>query len=139
MSEGYSVRYQYNQQEIEIFKAKPLRVVHWDTQDRVMIFNPKRIKRDFVGTRFIPLQDTGVADKNGKQIYEGDFIRLNWHHQPEDEPAVKVRVVKWDFDHQGFFPFIDFCMSLTRIIDYNSIEIIGNVFQNPELYEQVTR
>lgn len=63
---------------------------------------------------FIPLQYTGLLDKNDKEIYEGDIVRTN---------GVNVEIV---FEKNGWYP--------TQIWlngQYN--EIIGNIYENSEL------
>lgn len=64
------------------------------------------------------MQYTGLKDKNGKEIYEGDIVQL----------AQFIIEVKWvnEFsrftnkdDYTGFFP--------------KNIEVIGNIYENPEL------
>lgn len=64
-------------------------------------------------------QYTGLKDKNGKEIYEGDFVR-----QFDDEEYFVVK-----FEYGGFLPFTAYM--LTFDIDY--CEVIGNIHENPEL------
>lgn len=82
------------------------------------------------------MQFTGLRDKNGKEIYEGDVVRFidvgvigSQHYKNEGEPK---GVVRWsDF---GAFYLNDgdegpFMHSMTEF------EVIGNVYENPELLE----
>ncbi len=77
--------------------------------------------RDVVETRGIPLLWTGLKDKSGKEIYQGDIIELKY----------KGRwVVEWDNGSAGFFPFN---FSYNAPDAETEREVIGNKFENPEL------
>jgi hypothetical protein len=72
-------------------------------------------------------QFTGLKDKNGKEIYEGDILSLWYSRDTTGKDIVRFNhVVAWE-DTNGFsgwnIPFLE------------SAEIIGNVFENPELAE----
>lgn len=67
------------------------------------------------------MQFTGLKDKNGKRIYEGDIIFPDYWD--------KRAIVKWNDSVTGFYPF--------NMGDYSvcsdELEVIGNIFENPEL------
>lgn len=72
---------------------------------------------------FAIMQYTGLKDKNGKEIYEGDIVKIHW---PSGSHAISK--VGWDFSSwqlEGGGMIGNF--------KNNELEIIGNIFENPEL------
>lgn len=129
-----TIKYKSGKKNLDVFTTKELIFKLWDDKNKQFIL-PQKI--DLKSNKHIIVNGVNLKDKFGFQIYEGDFIRLYWHHQDEEEPIYKVKLVYWDESHQGFQPFIDFCTKLCNLIDYTSIEVIGNIFENPEIYELI--
>ena len=76
---------------------------------------------------FIPMQFTGLQDKNGKEIYEGDIL-----HIKTEGWDVKGEVV-WNQKKCAFNYFDNEEHNSLLEIDSNIYEVIGNIYQNPEL------
>ena len=82
-------------------------------------------------------QFTGLADKNGKRIFEGDIVRVErdlWHGENKIEREVFNGVVWYDEKHTCFGIKSEKyrCLPIHRFKgDY--VTVIGNIHDNPEL------
>ena len=75
-------------------------------------------------------QYVGMRDKNGVEIYEGDFVRYHMHDRDIHESEYQTGRVK--FEDGRFCAELD-CSWLYFGGDYEDYEVIGNVWDNPEL------
>lgn len=101
-------------------------------------------------------QFTGLKDKNGKEIFEGDILRYNYHieygenwkgsRENEDFIGIveyhdKILEIGCEHDKTRFIGFIlcghkgtddEYYVTIPNLQD---IEVIGNIYKNPELLE----
>lgn len=70
----------------------------------------------FLGDGAILMQYTGLKDKNGVEIYEGDILKGGIY---------KVYVVEWDYGNTTF--------GLNEYSVRKAFEVIGNIYENKDL------
>jgi uncharacterized phage protein (TIGR01671 family) len=104
-----------------------------------------------------PQQYTGLKDKNGKDIYEGDIVKCNWLAElgVTELDCEASGEIKWNEENPCFY--LELFKEYKRFVSedgeysetdlpifnegYNecySYEVIGNIYQNPELIDQTT-
>lgn len=88
---------------------------------------------DFDGIEL--MQSTGLKDKNGKEIFEGDVVR-QVRTQPTTENETITGVVTM---LEGAWLIMNDCEQLASFLwsETDENEIIGNVYENPELLEVI--
>jgi len=77
------------------------------------------------GQIFDFMQYTGRKDKNGKEIYEGDVVRYAIEGHIQKTPYAIKDMIEWFekmYDTDSYYRW-----------DIGSIEVIGNIYENPEL------
>lgn len=79
------------------------------------------------------MQSTGIKDKNGKEIFEGDIV---------DYKGRKA-IIKWHGSYASFiYRFVDEMQERVSeweplFLAYHHFEIIGNVYENKEFLEDM--
>lgn len=120
----------------------------WDTENKEMLdiqeldyrdsYNGQpmirtTMYRDYFDTEdMILMQYTGLKDKNGKEIYEGDIVEIKGYSNKGYNTGLVKEIYVVEFK--------DFCWSCgtksllnLATINWASIEVIGNIYANSEL------
>lgn len=100
-----------------------------NNEDRIFFKKANHYSDYYLGenkTRFFLMQYTGLKDKNGVDIYEGDIIKVNGNLYEVWHSGLAFGLIDKNKD---FFEY------MCQLCDMNGkvYEIIGNIYENPEL------
>ena len=88
-----------------------------------------RLSRIDNGLHMIPMQYTGLKDKNGKEIYEGDIVTANYKVMTS-RYSVVIRDGHTCLDARPSSSVLSFHLDIANTELY---EVIGNIYENPKL------
>lgn len=133
----------------------PLEVMVGDSD--IWIFDEDSEGNEWIVNNDLSLmQSTGLTDKNGEEIYEGDILKFNdeWaeycYEGYVDGVSEGINFVEIEKDTTCFgfgktkipessllYLMKDECMTFEELIQEPSFEfeVIGNIYENPELLE----
>lgn len=141
MKDRFKFRYFYNK------KIKMYDVMCFDLEANTVTINTDEThfltieETDFKNL----LQCTGLKDKNGKLIFEGDVVKVgddiyqivyeigSFMLTAKDEKVINKFKDNWN---DNVYPLSQFYFNNENENNYiNEVEIIGNIYENPELIE----
>ncbi len=76
-------------------------------------------------------QFTGLKDKNGKEIYEGDIVRIPCYKWEGNHYEARQMEVEWHYSGYKF-------NRTGCAVFWKDCEVIGTIHENPELLEKAT-
>jgi uncharacterized phage protein (TIGR01671 family) len=88
------------------------------------------------GSGYITQQFTGLTDKNNKEIYEGDICLIEYYSSSQDKYVKNKDVICFEegsFIAEWFKKYQSENYGGAYLPDSNKIEIIGNIYENPNL------
>lgn len=111
----------------------------WDKEQKEMrTMQPNWSFSNLNAPEYIALQFTGLKDKNGKEIYEGDIVQYRWN-----DPYAHIGKIfwyedgywkiKWNNINTGKIGGSEDVLEDLLAVFVGCLEIIGNIYENPEL------
>ena len=90
--------------------------------------------------KYVLMQSTGLKDKNGVEIFEGDIVLVSVQNG-FDYLDNKVCIVKNSIGHSGLVcatvdEDLEYRIFNTELFEEYTYEVIGNIYENSELLEE---
>ena len=81
------------------------------------------------------MQSTGLKDKNGKEIFEGDIVQFEDCYEVSDFLYINIGIIEWC--QGGFHVTNRDSVLMEDLLDGDSLDvtIIGNIYENKDILE----
>ena len=103
------------------------------TEENVYPIYSKVLRRYIPFNEAILMQSTGLFDKNGNEIFEGDVVSFSIDNGWDYVVSKSGLIIYWEGCYQilenGIKYRINQCLE-------EDIEVIGNIYENPELMKE---
>lgn len=116
-------------------------IEYWETPYDLKAYHARNIEL---------MQSTGFKANNDTEVFEGDIVNVHWFYADFDpvelgafeneEEAERVVITK-EFGNLGFWwkeadTWVDLAtLAMSARLEEESFEILGNIYENPELLE----
>jgi uncharacterized phage protein (TIGR01671 family) len=114
----------------------------WDSKNKRFVYFEgifNKLDNNLIGE--IGQQYTGLKDKNGKEIYEGDILEI-WDGRklPVEFGEYFTGFERRD-SHNGWYlasnkAISDIALDERYAVEEYGVTVVGNIFENPELLEK---
>ncbi|WP_273958145.1 YopX family protein [Lacticaseibacillus paracasei] len=125
-------------------KMYPVSNIEWDIDGRIWVTaDDGKNGIELIDEEAHLMPYTGLHDKNGRKIYEGDIVSFGsvWNNGDNEDidEEFHIGVVEYDphdavynvnCEESGEHRFL-----FTEVVNYDGFGVIGNIFENPELLE----
>lgn len=125
------------------FQPKPIHIKIWDTVDKKFLDDPSRASAitptGGIVTRhdMAIVESTGVFDRNGEEIFNGDIIVDHGYLiQCVHKLVGYVSLSDIFAGYTILSPYSNYAEPSIVLSKVNNYEVIGNIFENPELLEE---
>jgi uncharacterized phage protein (TIGR01671 family) len=117
--------------KIAVYEAARVKDWNNNADDTAKIFEIMPYANIFGLDELVLMQFTGLLDKNGKEIYEGDVVKDMGEYWQE-----RVREIVWSEGH--FVPLVraEYGHNCLDGYDSSEWEIVGNIYENSELLKE---